>query len=117
MNPAQASAALLKAANEYTHNPTPQTVLNPFKEAILTLRAKYASYEIVTSMLAQHGVQVPIATVRRFCRCNHGDMKRIRAEILAQKNPSPTPGEATPDTLPGDTSSSSKKSRRLRGSV
>lgn len=117
MNPTQASAALLKAANKYTHNPTPQAVLDPFKEAILTLRAKYASYEIVTEMLNKHEVQVSIATVRRFCRRHHGEMRLIRAEILAQKNPSPTPGETTPDTLPGDTSSLSKKSRRLRGSV
>lgn len=115
MNPAQASAALLKAANEYTHNPTPQTVLNPFKEAILTLRAKYASYEIVTSMLAQHGVRVPITTVRRFCRCNHSEMKRIRAEILVQKKPSSTTVDATPENPAGETSRSSKKSRSLRG--
>lgn len=125
MNPTETQEALLKAATDYNHNPTPQAILDPFKEAILTLRAKFASYEIVTDMLTQHEVQVSIATVRRFCRRNHGEMKRIRNEILAQKKAAaqgldkgPPPGSSTASNLPLQENSLSQKSPRdLRGPV
>jgi len=124
MNPTETSAALLKEAAEYTHSPTPQAVLDPFKEAILTLRAKYASYEIVTEMLAKHEVQVSIATVRRFCRRHHGEMKRIRGELLAQKKAASPPVETPTKTLIpkgniplGDNPDSPRPPRNLRGPV
>lgn len=124
MNPTETQEALLKAATDYNHNPTPQAILDPFREAILTLRAKFASYEIVTDMLTQHGVQVSIATVRRFCRRNHGDMKRIRNDLLARKKAAAqsldkeVPPSSTASVIPPKENSSSQKSPRdLRGPV
>ena len=123
---AETQAFLLKAAAEYTHNPTPQAVLDPFKEAILTLRAKFASYEIVTDMLTKQKVKVSIATVRRFCRRNNREIKRIREEYLAQKlaataaasaeqPPSNPPSENNNPTI--ENLNSTKPIRDLRGPV
>ncbi len=90
------NAALLETAREYQHSVTPQAVLEPYKYAILLLRAKYASYETITEILTAHGVQISDATVRKFCRRHHPEMKRLRATLdaghrasaAAQKPPS-----------------------------
>ncbi len=83
--PTDIHAALLESAKQYQHSVTPQAVLEPFKEAILLLRAKYASYETITETLTSHGVQVSGATVRKFCRRHHAEMRRLRTALDAER--------------------------------
>jgi uncharacterized protein (DUF305 family) len=108
-------AALQQAAHDYIHQPVSTDALDSCKEGILLLRAKYASYETIAMMLDHHGLRVPLATVRKFCRRHHGEVRRLRAEIAAAKKttasdpePAPPKNEARP---------ASKKSRSLRGPV
>ncbi len=68
-------------AGDYKHNPIQHVILNPFKNAILTFRAKYATYENITSTLTSNGVKVSEATVRKFCRAHLQEVKRLRSEI------------------------------------
>ena len=83
--PSDIQAVLLESARQYEHSVTPQAVLEPYKDAILLLRAKYASYEKITDLLTGHGVQVSGATVRKFCRRHNSEMRRLRAEIEADR--------------------------------
>jgi hypothetical protein len=68
-------------ASDYQHNPIQHVILNPFKNSILTFRAKYATYENITSTLTSNGVKVSEATVRKFCRAHQQEVKRLRTEI------------------------------------
>ncbi len=68
-------------ASDYQHNPIQHVILNPFKNSILTLRAKYATYETITSILNNNGVKVSEATVRKFCRTHLQEVKRLRTDI------------------------------------
>lgn len=65
-------------AREYHHNPNQQALLEPVKEPVLLLRAKYASYEVVTEILAAHGVNVPLSVLRKFCRRHYDEMLKVR---------------------------------------
>ena len=75
------AAHLDNLAGDYKHNPIQHVILNPFKNAILTFRAKYATYENITSTLTNNGVKVSEATVRKFCRTHLQEVKRLRTEI------------------------------------
>jgi hypothetical protein len=68
-------------ARDYQHNPIQHIILNPYKNSILTLRAKYATYEVITSTLNGKGVKVSEATVRKFCRTHQQEVKRLRSEF------------------------------------
>lgn len=70
-----------KLADDYQHNPIQHVILNPFKNSILKLRAKYATYENITATLTSNGVKVSEATVRKFCRTHLQEVKRLRIEI------------------------------------
>jgi intracellular sulfur oxidation DsrE/DsrF family protein len=54
--PSNGQNEILKFAREYQHNPNQHVVLEPHKEAILLLRAKYATYDTNTETLKQKGV-------------------------------------------------------------
>lgn len=110
MNPHPASEALAQVANDYIHNPVPAETLDPLKGSILLLRAKYASYEDITALLASHGAQVPVGTVRKFCRRHHGEVQKLRSGLSRPKNTPPAEPTAAKD-------SRSKKSRTIRGPV
>ena len=60
-----------------------QAVLENYKDSILLLRAKYASYEKISELLNERGVKVSVATVRKFCRKYQDEAQRLRAEIAA----------------------------------
>ncbi len=77
---------LATLAAQYQHVAQSPSLLEPYKEPILTLRAKYASYEQISDMLQQCGVQISQATVRRFCRTHNTEMKRLRHEIDSAKH-------------------------------
>ena len=74
------AAKMDKRADDYEHNPTQHVILNPYQRSILNLRAKYATYESITSMLNEEGVKVSEATVRKFCRTHQQEVKRLRTE-------------------------------------
>ena len=95
--------ALLESAEQYQHSVTPQAVLEPYKDAILLLRAKHASYEKITDTLTMHGVQISVSTVRKFCLRYHTELERRRAVIevergavVAGEKSSPAPSVAAP---------------------
>jgi hypothetical protein len=79
--PADIAADFDQKARNYEHSPIQHTILNPYKNSILILRAKYATYETITTMLTDSGVKVSEATVRKFCRTHQAEMKRLRTEI------------------------------------
>lgn len=103
------AAKMDKRADDYEHNPTQHVILNPYQNSILKLRAKYATYESITSMLNEEGVKVSEATVRKFCRTHQQEVKRLRAENDRRRRE--TTGSANGRTEPGGTSSSELVSR------
>jgi hypothetical protein len=81
MNNQELQADLAKVAAEYNHSVLQQAVLENFKDPILLLRAKFASYEKIAELLNQRGIKVSVATVRKFCRKYHDEAQRLRTEI------------------------------------
>jgi hypothetical protein len=79
---------ILKFAQEYQHNPNQHIALEPHKEAILVLRAKYATYDTITETLNKNGVKVSEASVRRFCRTNYNEIKRLQGEANRKRRES-----------------------------
>ncbi|WP_157895055.1 hypothetical protein [Verrucomicrobium sp. GAS474] len=98
--PTDIHAVLLESAKQYQHSVTPQAVLEPYKEAILLLRAKYASYEKITETLTAHGVQVSGATVRKFCRRYHAEMRRLRTALDVERRAAVAAQKPSPDAPP-----------------
>ncbi len=101
-NPNEVHAELKEFANSYQHSANQQSTLEPHKEAILLLRAKYASYEIITEELTKRGIKISVASVRKFCRRHNAAMRRLRHDIEAGTQagavakPSPTAPDAAP---------------------
>jgi hypothetical protein len=88
------AAKMDKRADDYLHNPTQHVILNPYQSSILKLRAKYATYESITSMLNEEGVKVSEATVRKFCRTHQQEVKRLRAEHDRKRRETPAPSNS-----------------------
>jgi transcription termination factor Rho len=83
MNNQELQADLAKVAAEYNHSVLQQAVLENYKDSILLLRAKYASYEKISELLNERDIKVSVATVRKFCRKYQDEAQRLRAEIAA----------------------------------
>jgi hypothetical protein len=83
MNNQELQADLAKVAAEYNHSVLQQAVLENYKDSILLLRAKYASYEKIAELLNERNIKVSVATVRKFCRKYQEEAQRLRAEIEA----------------------------------
>jgi hypothetical protein len=103
--PSNSVSELMKIAQEYQHNPNLHIALEPFKEVILLLRAKYATYDTITEMLKQKGMKVSETTVRKFCRIHQVEMKRLRNETDRKRreslpSASTTTGTATSQERP-----------------
>ena len=81
MNNQELQADLAKVAAEYNHSVLQQAVLENYKDSILLLRAKYASYEKISELLNERDIKVSVATVRKFCRKYQEEAQRLRAEI------------------------------------
>ena len=88
MNNQELQADLAKVAAEYNHSVLQQAVLENYRDSILLLRAKYASYEKISELLNERGIKVSVATVRKFCRKYLDEAQRLRAEIAADNSPS-----------------------------
>src|ERR1700744_2067252 len=104
MNNQELQADLAKVAADYNHAALQQAVLENYKDSILLLRAKFASYEKIAELLNERGIKVSVATVRKFCRKYLNEAQRLRAEVAAdtmtddQESPeaSAPPREARP---------------------
>jgi hypothetical protein len=81
MKTEELKADLAKVASEYNHSVLQQALLDNYKEPLLLLRAKYASYETIVKLLAERGVKVSVGTIRKFCLTNDAEVKRLRAEF------------------------------------
>ena len=81
MNNQELQADLAKVAAEYNHSVLQQAVLENYKDSILLLRAKFASYEKIAELFNERGIKVSVATVRKFCRKYLDEAQRLRTEI------------------------------------
>jgi hypothetical protein len=107
MNHEAVHAELSTIATEYNHSVQQQSLLETYKDPILLLRAKYASYEKITELLQQKGIRVSVATVRKFCRKYQVDAKRLRSELEgrpaeATESETEPPQDETPTTTGKD---------------
>ena len=111
MNNQELQADLAKVAAEYNHSVLQQAVLENYKDSILLLRAKSASYEKIAELLNERGIKVSVATVRKFCRKYLDEAQRLRAEIAddasiesqeaPQQSTSPTENRPPLTSAPG----------------
>ena len=76
MKTEELKADLAKVASEYNHSVLQQALLDNYKEPLLLLRAKYASYETIVKLLAERGAKVSVGTIRKFCLTNDAEVKR-----------------------------------------
>jgi hypothetical protein len=104
MNNQELQADLAKVAAEYNHSVLQQAVLENYKDSILLLRAKYASYEKIAELLHERNIKVSVATVRKFCRKYHEEAQRLRAEIETDtvNEQQPAPANETRPPLTSD---------------
>lgn len=109
---AEAKARLAEAVKNYTP-PAPEKyrALNEFKESIIALRERKASYETIRTLLHESvGIEVSHQTVARYCR-----------EVLDAARPkksrrSKAPAEQLPASVPaGPPAQPHFGSRRPRG--
>lgn len=77
-------ARLLAEAQRHTPTLEERSRLMPFREAILTFRAKRTSYERIAAALKAHGIAIHPATVGYFCRryCTKADIQRTRLQLV-----------------------------------
>ncbi len=116
MNNQELQADLAKVAAEYNHSVLQQAVLENYRDSILLLRAKYASYEKISELLNERGIKVSVATVRKFCRKYLDEAQRLRAEIAAdtgaEGQEAPQPASPTREERPSLTSEPGKRGPR-----
>ena len=116
MNNQELQADLARVAAEYNHSILQQAVLENYKDSILLLRAKYASYEKIAELFIERGIKVSVATVRKFCRKYQEEAQRLRAEIAAdsgtEDKPAPQPTTPANDNRPPLTGEPGKRGPR-----
>src|SRR5277367_6426860 len=116
MNNQELQADLARVAAEYNHSVLQQAVLENYRDSILLLRAKYASYEKITELLHERDIKVSVATVRKFCRKYQEEALRLRTEIesdaVTEQKPTPQPTAPASDNRPSLTSEPGKRGPR-----
>ena len=116
MNNQELQADLARVAAEYNHSVLQQAVLENYKDSILLLRAKYASYEKISELLNERDIKVSVATVRKFCRKYQEEAQRLRAEIAEdsgmEDKPTPQPIAPANNNRPPLTSEPGKRGPR-----
>lgn len=73
-------ADILNIAKQYHQVPRHSSILEPYKDGVLLLRAKNASYENIAATLNGNGIHVSAATIRKFCLRYGNEIKRLRNE-------------------------------------
>ncbi len=78
------SARLLAEARRHTPTLVERSRLMPFREALLTFRAKHTSYERIAGILKGYGVAIHPATIGYFCRryCPEAEIQRVRLNLV-----------------------------------
>lgn len=91
-------ASALADARHHTPTPIERSRLMPFRETVLTLRAKRTSFENIAKFLNFYGVTIAPSTLSYFCRkhCPPGEIERVRRELSASTPASSTPTFAMP---------------------
>jgi hypothetical protein len=116
MNNQELQADLAKVAAEYNHSGVQQALLENYKDSILLLRAKYASYEKIAELFIERGIKVSVATVRKFCRKYHAETQNLRAGIerdtAAEEQPPSSTTTPTKEDRPPLTSEPGKRGPR-----
>ena len=116
MNNQDLQADLAKVAADYNHSVLQQAILENYKDSILLLRAKYASYEKISELLNERGIKVSVATVRKFCRKYQDESQRLRSEIetdtAIEQKPTPEPISPASENRPSLTSDPGKRGPR-----
>jgi hypothetical protein len=78
----------------------------PYREALLTFRAKRISYERIATILKGHRVTIAASTIGYFCRrhCPEADIERVRRSLVVAAigtgNVTPPPVPASPSASP-----------------
>jgi hypothetical protein len=95
--------SLHKAVQEFRPNPhrVPFSNLKPFHESIATLRAKQASYSVITELLQQNGIKTSRARVAEYGRIVLEDGKKRKRRKRAKTAPAGN-AKATPQSVPAE---------------
>ena len=118
------ASTLDEAALGFVASPKFFRQLESKRNAVLTLRARDASYPQIQDLLKAHGIEVPESAVARFCRKYRGQIQRLRLNLeqetdLSEALPAfkPTACIPTASPTPNPFTSPSRKLRDLRGPV
>ena len=90
--------------------------LVPFREALLTFRAKRLSHEKIATILKQHGVQIERTAVGDYCRrfCQAADIERVRRDLIAAATGTPATAALTkPPMLSTDGGAGKRRNPRI----
>ena len=88
-------AQILSLAKEYQPTPRHPSILEPYKEGVLLLRSKDASYEKIAATLSGNELKVSAATVRKFCLQHASEIKRLRNDKQRSSDDSVTGSKPT----------------------
>lgn len=116
---------LEEAALNFVVSPKAFKLLEHHRAAVLTLRAKDASYSQIHDFLKEHHIFVSESSISRFCRKHRSELQRQRllleqeADFRTESSPGskPTSSLSATDTIPGASRSGTRKIRDLRGEV
>ena len=118
------ASTLDEAALGFVASPKFSRQLESKRNAVLTLRAKNASYPQIQDLLKVHGIDVPESAVARFCRKYRGQIQRLRLNLeqetaLPEASPALKPTTFIPPVspTPNPIAPPSRKLRDLRGPV
>jgi hypothetical protein len=118
------ASTLDEAALGFVAPPKFSRQLESKRNAVLTLRAKYASYPQIQDLLKAYGIEVPESAIARFCRKYRGQIQRLRINLEQETAvpadlpvPKPTTFIPTVSPTPNPIASPSRKLRDLRGPV
>jgi transcription termination factor Rho len=73
-------AEILNIAKQYHQVARHSSILEPYKDGVLLLRAKDASYENIAATLNGNEIKASAATIRKFCLRYGAEIKRLRVE-------------------------------------
>jgi hypothetical protein len=110
-------SSLAKLARNFVPINRPGVLLEEHHEAILTFRARGATYAFIRNSLSDIGVDVSYSAVVRFCDKHHAELKRLKHSPTSL--PSPVAAVATKGSTvnPSVVGSPSRPFRDLRGPV
>jgi len=119
------ASTIEEAARHFVSPPKAFKLLELHRSAILTLRARGATYAQICDLLKEYRVIVSEAAITRFCRKHRAEVQRLRllqeqeVDEPATSTPASRPMISTPaiTVTPNPTAPTSRKVRDLRGEV